>query len=331
MTGIVTSLSERVGMVKACCVLNMARSRLYRRRQPLLEPRPRPVQSHALTLTEREAVRATLNSERFMDLSPRQVYASLLDEGRSLCHWRTMYRVLAVYAEVRERRRLRRHPVYQKPELLATAPNQVWSWDITALRGPSRWTSFPLYVVLDIYSRCVVGWMIAEVETSELAAQLIAASAHTQGIQPDQLTLHADNGAPMRGKALRQLLVDLNILKSHSRPHTSDDNPFSEAQFKTLKYRPDFPARFADIEAARTWARGFFRWYNDEHYHSGLNLLTPASVHAGTAVLIQQQRQAVMSNAYAAHPARFRRGHPRVKGAPDDVWINPPQSRESLS
>ena len=331
MTQIVTHLAERVGKVKACGVLNLSRSRLYRQHRGLSEPTPRRVRAHALTQAERETVRATLNSERFMDLSPRQVYASLLHEGRYLCHWRPMYRVLAVYAEVRERRRLRRHPAYQKPELLATAPNQVWSWDITALRGPSKWTSFPLYVVLDIYSRCVVGWMIAEVETSELAAQLIAASAHTQGIQPDQLTLHADNGAPMRGKALRQLLVDLNILKSHSRPHTSDDNPFSEAHFKTLKYRPDFPARFADIEAARTWARGFFRWYNEDHYHSGLNLLTPTSVHTGTAALIQQQRQAVMATAYAAHPARFRRGHPQVKGVPDDVWINPPQSRENLS
>ena len=331
MTDIVTTLSARVGMVTACRVLNLSRSRLYRRRRPRLEPPLRCVQAHALTLSERETVRATLNSERYMDQSPRQVYASLLDEGQYLCHWRTMYRVLAVYAEVRERRRLRRHPVYQKPELLATAPNQVWSWDITALSGPSKWTSFPLYVVLDIYSRCVVGWMIAEVETSELAAQLVAASADTQGIQPDQLTLHADNGAPMRGKALRQLLVDLNILKSHSRPHTSDDNPFSEAQFKTLKYRPDFPSRFADIEAARTWARRFFRWYNDENYHSGLNLLTPASVHAGSAVLIQQQRQAVMTTAYAAHPARFRPGHPQVEGAPTAVWINPPQSRENLS
>ena len=331
MMTIVTHLSERVGMVKACALLYMSRSRLYRRRHPRLEAKPRRVRSHALTLSERELVRATLNSERFMDQSPRQVYAALLDDGQYLCHWRTMYRVLAVYAEVRERRHLRRHPVYQKPELLATAPNQVWSWDITALRGPRKWTSFPLYVVLDIYSRCVVGWMIAEAETSELAGQLIAASAHKQGIQPDQLILHADNGAPMRGKALSQLLVDLGILKSHSRPHTSDDNPFSEAQFKTLKYRPDFPARFADIEAARTWARRFFRWYNDEHYHSGLNLLTPASVHEGTAVLIQQQRQAVMTTAYAAHPARFRRGHPQVEGAPTAVWINPPQSRENLS
>jgi len=324
-------LALSIGLKQACAVLGLNRSGVYRRRSGSVMPRPRSSPAHALSISERAGVRATLNSERFMDQSPRQVYAALMDEGRSLCHWRTMYRVLAVYAEVRERRRLRRHPVYQKPELLATAPNQVWSWDITALRGPSKWTSFPLYVVLDIYSRCVVGWMIAEVETSELAGQLIAASAHKQAIEPDQLILHADNGAPMRGKALSQLLVDLGILKSHSRPHTSDDNPFSEAQFKTLKYRPDFPARFGDIEAARTWARAFFRWYNEEHYHSGLSLLTPASVHAGTAVLIQQQRQAVMATAYAQHPARFRRGYPQVKGAPVAVWINPPQSRESLS
>ena len=324
-------LALSIGLKQACDVLGLTRSGIYRCRSGSVISLPRSAPGHALSITEREVVRATLNSERFMDQAPRQVYAALFEDGQYLCHWRTMYRILAAHAEVRERRRLRRHPVYQKPELLATAPNQVWSWDITALRGPSKWTSFPLYVVLDIYSRCVVGWMIAEAETSELAGQLIAASAHKQGIQPDQLILHADNGAPMRGKALSQLLVDLGILKSHSRPHTSDDNPFSEAQFKTLKYRPDFPARFADIEAARTWARRFFRGYNDEHYHSGLNLLTPASVHEGTAVLIQQQRQAVMTTAYAAHPARFRRGHPQVEGAPTAVWINPPQSRENLS
>ena len=324
-------LALSIGLKQACVVLGLNRSGIYRWRSGSVIPLPRSAPAHALSSTEREVVRATLNSERFMDQAPRQVYAALFADGQYLCHWRTMYRILAAHAEVRERRRLRRHPVYQKPELLATGPNQVWSWDITALRGPSKWTSFPLYVVLDIYSRCVVGWMIAEVETCELVGQLIAVIAHKQGIQPDQLTLHADNGAPMRGKALSQRLVDLGILKSHSRPHTSDDNPFSEAQFKTLKYRPDFPARFSDIEAARTWARGFFRWYNEEHYHSGLNLFTPASVHAGTAALIQQQRQTVMSTAYATHPARFRRGQPQVKGAPPVVWINPPQSRESLS
>ena len=252
-------LALSIGLKQACVVLGLNRSGIYRWRSGSVIPLPRSAPAHALSSTEREVVRATLNSERFMDQAPRQVYAALFEDGQYLCHWRTMYRILAAHAEVRERRRLRRHPVYQKPELLATAPNQVWSWDITALRGPSKWTSFPLYVVLDIYSRAVVGWMIAEVETSELAGQLIAVIAHKQGIQPDQLTLHADNGAPMRGKALSQRLVDLGILKSHSRPHTSDDNPFSEAQFKTLKYHPDFPARFSDIETARTWTRGFFR------------------------------------------------------------------------
>jgi putative transposase len=273
---------------------------------------------------ERDQVRAMLNSERFMDLPPRQVYAALLDEDRYLCHWRTMYRILAAHGEVRERRRLRQHPVYRKPELLATAPNQVWSWDITTLRGPVKWSGYKLYTVLDIFSRYVVGWMIAEVESSELARQLIAESARKQGIQPDQLTLHADNGSPMTGKPLAQLLVDLGVTRSHSRPHTSDDNPFSEAHFKTLKYRPDYPDRFDSIQHSRQWARGFFGWYNDEFYHSGLNLLTPASVHYGQAEAIRQQRQAVLVAAYAQCPQRFVRGVPVVRGTPDAVWINPP-------
>jgi transposase InsO family protein len=273
-------------------------------------------------------VRETLNSERFMDKAPRQVYAALLDEGRYLCHWRTMYRVLAEHDEVRERRRIRRHPSYKKPELLATAPNQVWSWDITYLRGPHKWEHYPLYTVLDIYSRYVVGWMIAEVESSDLARQLIAATAKKHLILPDQLTLHADNGAPMRGKSLAQLLVDLGISKSHNRPHTSDDNPFSEAHFKTMKYRPDYPDRFASLPEAQEWARHFFSWYNEQHYHSGLNLLTPASVHYQEAPTLQQNRQAVMLAAYAAHPKRFGRGQPIVKGAPAAVWINPPAAAD---
>jgi len=331
MSEMVKTLAQRVGLVKACAALNVPRSRLYRQRQPQRVAKTRRPPEHALSGAEREEVRTTLNSERFMDKSPRQVYAALLDEGQYLCHWRTMYRVLALYQQVRERRAVRRHPVYQKPELLATAPNQVWSWDITALRGPHKWMTFPLYVVLDIYSRCVVGWMIAEVESSDLAKQLIAASVSKQGIQSEQLTLHADNGAPMRGKALQQLLIDLGIAKSHSRPQTSDDNPFSEAQFKTLKYHATYPAHFSDIEAARTWARGFFNWYNNEHYHSGLNLLTPSSVHEGTAALVRQQRQRVMDTAFNAHPSRFRRGEPQVKGAPSAVWINPPRGPENLS
>ena len=292
--------------------------------QPKAEPSPRPTPSHALSVAERSKVRATLNSERFMDQAPRQVYAAILDEGTYLCHWRTMYRILATHDEVRERRLIRRHPVYKKPELLALGPNQVWSWDITWLRGSHKWTSYPLYTVLDIFSRYVVGWMVAEVESSELAKQLVAATVRKQGIEPEQLTLHADNGSPMKGKPLSQLLVDLGITKSHSRPHTSDDNPFSEAQFKTMKYRPDYPNRFSAIKEARHWARRFFSWYNHEHYPSGLNLLTPASVHDGTATAVQQQRQTVMTVAYHLNPARFAGGLPHVKGVPNAVWINPP-------
>jgi len=321
----VSELATQIGVKSACEVLNVSRSRIYRQRQPKTGTAPRPTPSHGLSEQERRQVRETLNSERFMDQAPRQVYASLLDEGQYLCHWRTMYRILAAHDEVRERRLIRRHPVYQKPELLATGSNQVWSWDITYLRGAATWIHYPLYTVLDIFSRYVVGWMIAEVESSELAKQLIAETARKQGIQPDQLTLHADNGSPMKGKPLSQLLVDLGITKSHSRPHTSDDNPFSEAQFKTMKYRSDYPDRFGSIDDARTWARSFFAWYNDVHYHSGLNLLTPASVHYGEAGAVQAQRQSVMAAAFAAYPARFRQGVPIVKAAPTAVWINPPK------
>jgi putative transposase len=327
----VNELAAKVGLKRACEVLGVPRSRIYRARQPRPAAQPRSLPVHALSLEERVQVRETLNSERFMDKAPRQVYAALLDEGRYLCHWRTMYRILSAHHEVRERRRLRRHPYYKKPELLATAPNQVWSWDITYLRGPHKWEHYPLYTVLDIYSRYVVGWMIAEVESSDLARQLIAATTKKQEIQPDQLTLHADNGAPMRGKPLSQLLVDLGITKSHNRPHTSDDNPFSEAHFKTMKYRPDYPDRFASLAEAQVWARTFFTWYNEQHYHSGLNLFTPASVHFSEETAVQQQRQAVMLTAYAAHPARFVRGQPLVKGTPAAVWINPPLASADLS
>lgn len=326
-----SELASKVGIRRACEALGISRSRIYRARQSRPAAKLRQTPAHALSAAERGEVRATLNSERFMDKAPRQVYAALLDEERYLCHWRTMYRILAAHDEIRERRRVRRHPLYKKPELLATAPNQVWFWDITYLRGPHKLEHYPLYTVLDIYSRYVVGWMIAEVESSELARQLIAATALKQSIQPEQLTLHADNGAPMRGKPLAQLLVDLGISKSHNRPHTSDDNPFSEAHFKTLKYRPDYPDRFASLPAAQEWARLFFTWYNEQHYHSGLNLLTPASVHYHEAPAVQQNRQAVMLAAYAAHPNRFVRGQPLVKGTPAAVWINPPLASTNLS
>jgi transposase InsO family protein len=327
---IAESLAQQVGVRRACAELAVPRSWVYRMRQPPKTVGSRLKPPHALSEEERARVRDTLNSPRFMDQAPRQVYAALLDEDIYLCHWRTMYRVLAADAQVRERRNVRRHPVYRKPELLATGPNQVWSWDITLLRGPDKWIHYPLYTVLDIYSRYVVGWLIAEIESAALAGQLIAQTAAKQGIEPDQLTLHADNGAPMKSKSLAQLLIDLGIIKSHSRPYTSDDNPFSEAQFKTMKYHPSYPEHFANSEAARQWGRQFFPWYNYEHYHSGLNLLTPASVHYGAASVIQQQRQAVMAAAYQAHPDRFMRGRPLVKGTPAAVYINPPVKIENL-
>jgi putative transposase len=326
-----SELASKIGVKSACEVLNVPRSRIYRQRQPQAEPAPRPTPAHALSGDERAEVRATLNSERFMDQAPRQVYATLLDEGHYLCHWRTMYRILHSHNEVRERRLIRRHPTYKKPELLAEGANEVWSWDITHLRGAVTWSGYKLYSVLDIFSRYVVGWMIAEEESSELAKQLIAESARKQGIQPDQLTLHADNGSPMKGKPLSQLLLDLGITGSHSRPHTSDDNPFSEAQFKTMKYRPDYPDRFASLDDARTWARRFFAWYNHEHYHSGLNLLTPASVHYGEALAVQQHRQRVLVAAFQSCPERFRGGLPLVKGAPAAVYINPPKPAQNLA
>jgi len=331
MRAITEALGQQVGLNRACQALNVPRSRVYRACQPRPEPKPRPTPANALSEDEHAAVRQTLNSERFMDKAPRQVYASLLDEGRYLCSVSTMYRVLRTHDEVRERRDIRRHPVYKKPELLATAPNQVWSWDITLLRGPVKWSHFALYTVLDIFSRYVVGWLIANVQSAELARQLINETARRQGIEPGQLTLHSDNGTPMTGKPLTQLLADLGVIRSHSRPHTSDDNPFSEAQFKTMKYRPDYPDRFAHIQAARGWARLFFQWYNHEHYHSALNLLTPASVHYGQAELIRQQRQQVLSAAYVAFPARFAHGEPVVKGAPAAVYLNPPAEMTNLA
>ena len=319
---ITQALSQSVGVSAACEALGVPRSRLYPRQPVSTSPRPTP--AHALSPDERATIRAVLNSETFMDRAPRQIYASLLDEGTYVCHWRTMYRILHDFDEVRERRNQRKHPVYHKPELLAVRPNQVWSWDITKLRGPAKWTHFALYTVIDIFSRYSVGWMIAERESAELARHLVATAAASQGIQPEQLTLHADNGKPMKAKTLALLLSDLGVEKSHSRPYVSDDNPFSEAHFKTLKYHPTYPDRFGCVQDARAWARPFFDWYNYQHYHSGLNLLTPASVHYGQADDIRQQRQSVLAAAYAQFPQRFVRGEPIVKGAPEAVWINPP-------
>ena len=319
-------LSEHTSISAACESLGVPRSSFYRARQPKSEPKPRPTPERALTAEEKERVRQTLNSERFQDRAPRQVYATLLDDGVYLCSWRTMYRILDEYQEVRERRNQLRHPNYTKPELLATGPNQLWSWDITKLRGPAKWTYYYLYTILDVFSRYVPGWLIAECESSTLAQQLIAETCAKQGIVPEQLTLHADRGSAMRSKTVALLLADLGVTKTHSRPYVANDNPYSEAQFKTMKYRPDYPDRFGSIQDARTWARPFFHWYNHEHHHSGLALLTPATVHYGQAQSVIDQRQMVLQAAYAARPERFVRGVPKPPSLPTEVWINKPQS-----
>jgi putative transposase len=317
-------LAQQVGVVRACEALGVARSSLYRARQPERPASPRPTPPRALSQPERETVRDVLNSERFVDSAPRQVYASLLDEGQYLCSWRTMYRILAVYDEVRERRDQLTHPAYAKPELLAERPNQVWSWDITKLLGPAKWTYFYLYVILDVFSRYVVGWLIADREAASLAETLIKETCDKQGIGRDQLTLHADRGSSMRSKPVALLLADLGVTKTHSRPYTSNDNPYSEAQFKTLKYRPDFPERFGSLVEARAWAHPFFDWYNNAHYHTGLKLMTPAMVHYGLVQTVRDQRQQVLQAAYGAHPERFVKGVPTVAEPPPHVWINPP-------
>jgi putative transposase len=328
MMDLVEELRQQIGVKAACQAVGLARSQFYRKRQPrpVSEPKAAPVRK--LSEAERAEVRSLLNSARFVDQAPREVYASLLDEGRYLCSVRSMYRILAEHDEVRERRDQLRHPNYTKPELLATGPNQVWSWDITKLMGPVKWSYFYLYTVLDIYSRYVVGWMIALQEAGHLAEKLIEATCQRQGILPGQLTLHADRGKPMLSKPLAFLLADLGVTKSHSRPYTSDDNPFSEAQFKTMKYRPDYPERFGSLLAARDWGQAFFHWYNCEHHHSALGLLTPADVHLGRAAEVLQQRQIVLQQAYDRHPERFVRGTPRPAALPTAVWINPPQQAQ---
>jgi putative transposase len=323
-------LGATIGVEKACRVLSIPRSSLYRSRQTASQPRPRLPSPRALSEAETTAIRAILNSERFQDQSPREVYATLIDEGQYLCSYRTMYRILAEHAEIRERRNQLRHPAYQKPELLATRPNQLWSWDITKLRGPAKWTYFYLYVILDVFSRFVVGWMIADQESAALAQLLIAETCDRQGILPAQLTIHADRGSSMTSKSVALLLAELGVIKTHSRPHVSDDNPYSEAQFKTLKYQPDFPGSFGCLVDARTWARRFFEWYNTEHHHTGIGLLTPADVHWGRAEAVRQQRQQVLALAFEKNPERFVKGPACPPLLPAAVWINPPKAEEVL-
>lgn len=330
----VTHQVERVGASRACDALGVARSAYYRRRVAsamAIARRPRPRPARALAPAERQAALDLLHSERFMDKSPGQVVATQLDENRYLCSERTMYRILADAKEVRERRNQLRHPQYKQPELLATGPNQVWSWDITKLRGPVKWTYFQLYVLLDIFSRYVVGWLLAHREGVDLAKKLIAQSCEKHGIQPGQLVVHSDRGTSMTSKGLAQLLADLGVDKSHSRPRVSNDNPFSEAQFRTLKYMPDYPDRFGSFEDALTFCRPFFGWYNTEHRHSGIGMLTPEMVHYGRAKEVLSRRHQVMMAAHAAHPDRFVRGAPRRVQLPQAVWINPPRSLQATA
>jgi len=280
-----------------------------------------------LPAAPRQAVLDLLRSPRFADLAPAEIYATLLDEGAYHCSIRTMYRILAANSEVRARRQQLRHPTYQKPELLAEEPNQIWSWDITKLMGPAKWSYFYLYVILDIFSRRVVGWCIADAERASLFTALFDDTMAKHQVPPGQLTLHADRGGPMRAKATALLLADLGVTKSHSRPHTSNDNPFSEAHFKTLKYQPQFPKRFGCIEDAKAFCRAFFIWYNQAHHHAGLGLMTPDQVHYGQADAIHAARQQTLNRAFAEHPERFVKQPPMPPHKPVAAWINPPQTQ----
>jgi putative transposase len=323
---LLTTAAPQWGVRATCAAFGVARATYYRQRRPVYGPAPRRSSpARRLSEPERTAVLEVLHEPRFVDLAPAEVHATLLAEGRYLCGLRTMHRLLAGHGETRARRDHLVHPPYTRPELLATRPNELWSWDITKLAGPAKWTYFYLYVLLDVFSRYVVGWLIAHREAAALAVDLIATSCAQQGIRPGQLTVHADRGPAMRSKPVAWLLADLGVTKTHSRPYVSDDNPYSEAHFKTLKYRPDFPARFGAIEDARGFGGDFFDWYNYDHHHSGLAMLTPADVHFGRVDQRVAARQTVLDAAFAAHPERFPRGRP-ISPRPDrEVWINKPR------
>ena len=324
-------LEEATSTKKACELLGANRSTILRRRRPpvLGPPTPRPAPPNKLTDAERQKVLSVLRSPEYRDLAPAQVWAQLLDDGIYLCSIRTMYRLLSIAGENRERRRQRTHPARKRPELIARGPNQVWSWDITKLAGPERGIYYELFVIIDIYSRYVVAWTVAEAETGELAEAFIADAFDSQGVERNQLTLHADRGSSMTSKPVAQLLVDLGVTRSHSRPSVSNDNPYSEAQFKTLKYCPAFPGRFGSIADARSFCTAFFDHYNHVHRHAGIGLHTPASVHYGTATEIRAARAETLTAAYSANPARFRHRPPAPPKLPEVAWINEP-NREAL-
>jgi putative transposase len=331
----IRELKGVVGTVAACDAVGRPRSTHYRwHRQSPPPPKPERVatpQPRALSEVQRNEVRRVLNSAEHVDEAPATVYAKLLDDGVYLASVPTMYRILRAAGEVRERRRQATHPAHTKPELIATAPNEVYSWDITKLLGPVKWTYYYLYVVIDIYSRYVPGWMLARAEDHRLAKALLGETVERQGIERDQLTVHSDRGGPMIAKPVAHLLADLGVTKSHSRPHVSNDNPYSESQVRTLKYRPDFPLRFGSFEDAHTHSGRFFDWYNNEHRHSGIGYHTPADVHYRRAELVQAQRGQVLDAAYAAHPERFVRKPPTPPQLPTVAWINEPPKEDDTT
>jgi putative transposase len=322
------TLVEEMGARAACASLGVPRATLYRARQERVpqhtvrRPRRSPL---ALNEAERATILALLHTPEYVDVAPRTAYAMLLDAGIYLASASTFYRLLRVCSGTRGRRDELRHPAYARPELLATGPCEVWSWDITKLKGPVKSAHFHLYVILDIFSRYVVGWMIADCESDALAESLIGNTCEREGIVPGQLTLHADRGAAMRSKLVADLLVDMGVVKSHSRPYTSDDNPYSEAQFKTMKYRPEFPKRFDSLADARSFCQIFFAWYNDEHRHSGIGYMTPAAMHTGVASIIYKQRDQVLEHAFARHPNRFKHRRPQPPALPIEAGINMPK------
>jgi putative transposase len=348
LTEAVATLPPVSGMTAAvCAALGVSRATVERQRSrsktllpvPSLASLPRvlgrsvarsrPAPARALTGPQRQAVLDLLHAPRFADQAPAEIYASLLDEGVYHCSIRTMYRLLSQNGEIRERRQQLRHPVYQKPELLAEKPNEVWSWDITKLMGPEKWSYFYLYVILDIFSRRVVGWCIADAESATLFKPLFDDAARKHNIMPGQLTLHADRGSPMKAKATAFLLADLGVTRSHNRPHTSNDNPFSESHFKTLKYQPRFPKRFGCIEDAKTFCRSFFDWYNQDHHHSGIGLMTPDQVHYGQTDAVHAARQLILDQAFRENPGRFVTKPPVPPAKPTATWINPPTPKPS--
>lgn len=325
----VSRLAAITNWTRACLALGVSRVsayRFFRRKENPAPVREAPRQMRALSDAESQQVLDVLNCQRFADMAPQEVYATLLDEGVYLCSIRTMYRILEANQELRERRNQASHVVHERPELLATRPNELWSWDITKLKGPAKWSYFHLYVILDVFSRYVVGWMVAHRESAELAKRLISETIQKQEADSNSLTIHADRGSSMKSKCVAMLLSDLGVTKTHSRPYTSNDNPFSESQFKTMKYRPEFPKRFGCIEDARGFCGGFFDWYNQEHHHSGIALLTPEMVHYGMAESVSQARLETLQQAYRQHPERFVRKQPEPPRLPDAVWINPPAS-----